>query len=108
MYNTASMPACSLSCPFAASPPRNPANGRFAMKNPGQLGARVVPLGGSNAEAPGTARLMSYRMSNFVHARDNEYLALAACFAFERATFDVSCVHRLDQSDRSLPAACGA
>jgi hypothetical protein len=56
----------------------------------------------------GAARLMSHHMGNFVHARDDEYLPLAACFAFERATFDVSCVHRLDQSDRSLPAARGA
>ena len=58
--------------------------------------------------APGTVRLMSHHMGNFVYAKDDEYVPLAACFAFERAAFDVPCVHGLDQSDRSLAAACGA
>jgi hypothetical protein len=51
---------------------------------------------------------MSHHTGNFVYARDDEYVPLAACFAFECAAFEVSCVHRLDQSDRSLPAACAA
>jgi hypothetical protein len=78
------------------------------MKNPGQLSARVVRRVARVRGALGTARLMSHHMGNVVYARDDEYLPLAACFAFERAAFEVSCVHRLDQSDRSLPAACGA
>ena len=99
------MSAWSLSYPSTASSPRKRA---ARNETPGLLGARGCPLGGSNAGAPGAARLMSHHMGNFVYARHDEYLPLAACFAFERAAFDVSCVHRLDQSDRSLPAACGA
>ena len=85
MFNTASMSACSPSYPFAASSPRSPANWRLVIKNPGQLGARVVRWAVRMRGAPGAAWLMSHHMGNFVHARDDEYLPLAACFAFERA-----------------------
>ena len=58
------------------------------------------------ARASGTAPLMSHHMS--VHASDDECLSLVALLAFERAAFDALYVRRFDQSDRSLPAACGA
>jgi hypothetical protein len=44
-------------------------------------------------------------VSNFVHASDDECLSLVALLAFECAAFDALCAHRLDQFDRSLPAA---
>jgi hypothetical protein len=50
---------------------------------------------------------MSHHMSHFAHTSDDE-LSLVACSAFERTALDASCVHRFNQSDRSLPAACGA
>jgi hypothetical protein len=70
--------------------------------------SRALSAGRFECGGTGTARLMSHHMGNFVHARDDEYLPVAACLAFERAAFDVSCVQRLDQPDQSLPAACGA
>jgi hypothetical protein len=56
----------------------------------------------------GTTPLMSHQMSNLVHASDDKSLSLVALLAFERAAFDAWSIHRCDQSDRSLPAACGA
>jgi hypothetical protein len=55
-------------------------------ENPGQLGSRGSPLGGSMAGGP--AQLMSHHMSNLVHASDDECLSLVALLAFERAAFD--------------------
>lgn len=56
----------------------------------------------------GAAQLMSHHMRNFAHTSNNECLSLVALLAFERAAFDALCVRRFDQSDRSLPATCGA
>jgi hypothetical protein len=55
----------------------------------------------------GAAQLMSHHMSNFIHTSDDECLSLVALLAFERAAFHALCVHRLDQSDRSLPPHAG-
>ena len=51
---------------------------------------------------------MSHHMSNLVHASDDECLSLVALLAFEGAAFDALYVGGCDQSDRGLPAACGA
>jgi hypothetical protein len=65
-------------------------------------------LCGSIAGSVGDRHLMSHHMSNLTRASDDECLSLVAFLAFERAAFDALYVHRFDQSDRSLPAACGA
>jgi hypothetical protein len=54
------------------------------------------------------AQLMSHHMRNFAHTSNNECLSLVALLAFERAALDALCVRRFDQSDRRLPATCGA
>jgi hypothetical protein len=98
--DNASMSACSRSAFFAKLAPRK---GNPASEEPGFSAKRFDCGGGA-----GTAQLMSHHMSHFAHTSDDERLSLVACSAFERTALDASCVHRFNQSDRGLPAACGA
>ena len=92
-------------CRCFINPAIGPAN---CKKEPRPGEGRGSPLGGRMGARVGAAQLMSHHMSNFVHTSNNEGLSLVALLAFERAAFDASCVCRFNQSDRSLPAACGA
>ncbi len=101
-------------CIGAHYPPscQTPPDWRLAKKPLASQGPGFSPLSGLLAgEASGTAQLMSHHMSNmgsFAQASDDECLSLVACIAFERAAFDAWCVQRLNQSDRTHPAAGGA
>jgi hypothetical protein len=96
-------------CLSAHDPPsfKPPLTG--SQRKPWPVRSQGSPISDSMAgEASGTAQLMSHHMSNFAHTSDDECLSLVACLAFECAAFDASCIQRFNQSDRSLPAACGA
>jgi hypothetical protein len=75
-------------------------------ERPGQL--KEPGFSARRFDGGGPAQLMSHHMSDLVHASDDECLSLVALLAFERAAFDALYVRRCDQSDRGLPAACGA
>jgi hypothetical protein len=102
-----SQPPTMHRCLRAHDPPSSaklaPRKGNPASEEPGFSAKRFDCGGGA-----GTAQLMSHHMSHFAHTSDDERLSLVACSAFERTALDASCVHRFNQSDRSLPAACGA
>jgi hypothetical protein len=106
MLNTASMSARSLPSSFPQQAPTATRQSGGRKDNPGQLRSRGFSA--RRFDGGGPAQLMSHHMSNLVHASDDECLSLVALLAFERAAFDALYVRRFDQSDRGLPAACGA